>query len=283
MVKDFIAFAAALSLFGVDATGQCPSYHSTGTSYDDDNITVIENIKSTGDCCDAATAFNSKSAQKGKLAVWWKAESLCLVKATGNKPVDRKLTASVVLASQLNEPMPLYLLPKEMSTDRGAVCLDGSPPGFYGSFSNNSATATKWVLYFKGGGWCYDEASCASRAKGNLGSSTKFAPTFEFSGMMDSQESVNPVSPLVIESIRLFMIVHSQEFHDYNRVVLYYCDGASFSGNADKPYFHAKTNQTLYFRWGPPPPQRFGAGIGLPTRSSATRSPDAPVPVIHLV
>ena len=79
------------------------------------------------------------------------------------------LLAAATAAVTGNEPMPLYLLSKEMSVDRGAVCLDGSPPGFYASFANNSATATSWVLYFKGGGWCYDEASCAARANTNIG------------------------------------------------------------------------------------------------------------------
>lgn len=147
-------------------------------------------------------------------------------------PVAMVHTASVVIPdpSEVNQPMPLYLLSKEMSTDRGAVCLDGTPPGFYASFNNNSGSATSWILYFKGGAWCYNEASCASRAKGHLGSSDHFTPTFEFSGMMDSTFTVNPT------------------FHNYNRVVLYYCDGASFSGNRDEPYVYKKTNQTLYFR-----------------------------------
>lgn len=140
------------------------------------------------------------------------------------------VVAASASLSAANAAMPLYLLSKEMSTDRGAVCLDGTPPGFYASFTENASTATSWVLYFKGGGWCYNEASCASRAKSNLGSSDHFAKTFEFSGMMDSTAAVNP------------------EFYAYNRVVLYYCDGASFSGNRDEPYFYEKTNQTLYFR-----------------------------------
>ena len=49
-----------------------------------------------------------------------------------------------------NDPMPLYLLSKERSTDVGAVCLDGTPPGFYASFSNDTSTKTSWLLYFKG-------------------------------------------------------------------------------------------------------------------------------------
>jgi hypothetical protein len=38
------------------------------------------------------------------------------------------------------------------------------------------------------------------------------------------------------------------DFAFFNRVVLYYCDGASFSGDKDEPYVYPKTNQTLYFR-----------------------------------
>jgi hypothetical protein len=108
-------------------------------------------------CCNAAEAYNAKAAKAktavGKIAVWWRDESLCLLKASGDKPVAKLHTASVTIAdpSSGNQPMPLYLLSKEMSSDRGAVCLDGSPPGFYASFTNNSATATSWVLYFKGG------------------------------------------------------------------------------------------------------------------------------------
>ena len=100
--------------------------------------------------------------------------------------------------------------------------LDGTNPGFY--WTKGSGTgANKWVLYFKGGGWCYDEASCKQRAGAprhqlavfsvhnlwslhqvarltasaatlcahgtgtSIGSSKFFTPTFAFSGIMDSQ------------------------------------------------------------------------------------------------
>jgi hypothetical protein len=218
----------------VAATGACKPYHPTGTSYDDPNITVIDKIKSTTDCCEAATEYNAQAIKlkkpTGKIAVWWRDYDLCLVKASGDKPVPMLHTASVDLSGAKPANMPLYLLSKEMSTARGAVCLDGSPPGFYADFSDSNATATSWVLYFKGGGWCYDEQSCAARAKGEIGSSTKFPKTFSFSGPMDGDPTVNP------------------EFAAYNRVVLWYCDGASFSGNKDEPHHYAPTNQTLYFR-----------------------------------
>ena len=129
-----------------------------------------------------------------------------------------------------NVPLPLRLLSEKESVDRGAVCLDGSVPGYYASFANNSKTDTKWVIYFKGGGWCYDEDSCAKRARTELGGSSHFPSSFSFSGLLDSDALVNPT------------------FHNFNRVILWYCDGASFTGNRSKPYFHKQTNQTLYFR-----------------------------------
>jgi len=128
-----------------------------------------------------------------------------------------------------NVPLDLEILTDAESSDKGAVCLDGTNPAFYWTKGTGDG-AKKWVLYFKGGGWCYDETSCASRANTSLGSTkpSVTAKTFSFSGMMDSQQSVNPT------------------FHNANRVVLWYCDGASFSGNADK--VNTKTGTHLHFR-----------------------------------
>ena len=80
-----------------------------------------------------------------------------------------------------------------------------------------------------GGGWCYNETLCAERAKGTLGSSTKLPSTFEFpSGYVSTSQEGNTA------------------FYDANRVVLWYCDGASFSGNRDGTV--KAGDQTLYFR-----------------------------------
>jgi hypothetical protein len=129
-----------------------------------------------------------------------------------------------------NDALPLHIVPKEKADASGAVCLDGSPPGYYFASAQTNSSSTSWVLYFKGGGWCYEEDSCASRANTALGSSTLFPKTFAFSGPMDSSTDVNP------------------SFANYNRALLWYCDGASFSGDAEKPYHHSSTNQTLFFR-----------------------------------
>lgn len=139
-------------------------------------------------------------------------------------PLLLTLTATTVA----NVPLDLVMLSDEQGVNVGAVCLDGTNPGFYMAKGNGTG-ADKWVLYFKGGGWCYDEASCLKRAKTSIGSSKYFTKTFEFSGMMDSDPIINPT------------------FHNFNRVVLWYCDGASFSGNAAKPYI-SPNGDKLWFR-----------------------------------
>ena len=78
------------------------------------------------------------------------------------------LTADCIddlFGSSTASEMPLTLLSDAQGKDKGAVCLDGSNPGFY---YKQGAEKTKWVLYFKGGGWCYDEDSCYSRSLSEL-------------------------------------------------------------------------------------------------------------------
>lgn len=107
--------------------------------------------------------------------------------------------------------------------DKGAVCLDGSAPGYhfrsgFGSGSNN------WVLHIEGGGWCNTVASCLIRKTTALGSSNYMERQVRFSGILSHDSSQNP------------------DFFDWNKVKLRYCDGASFAGNSQK-------NETqLFFR-----------------------------------
>jgi len=98
---------------------------------------------------------------------------------------------------------PLTLLP----LDTEAACLDGSPYGFY--FVPSTTNSTKWTVSIQGGGWCYDEDLCLSRASTRLGSSTKWATTSSC-GCMNAD-----VDGLI---------------SDCNCIFMPYCDGASFSG-----------------------------------------------------
>jgi hypothetical protein len=110
----------------------------------------------------------------------------------------------------------------------GAVCLDGTPAGFYFSPAVGSKNTNDWQLYFEGGGWCYDEEDCLGRSGGNLGSSKGWPASKGAGGIMDSDCANNP------------------DFCNFNRVYMAYCDGNSFSGNRDQPVMVG--GKPLYFR-----------------------------------
>ncbi|XP_057821347.2 pectin acetylesterase 8 isoform X2 [Cryptomeria japonica] len=110
---------------------------------------------------------------------------------------------------------------------KGAVCLDGSPPAYnfvrgYGSGANN------WVISLEGGGWCTDIESCTRRAKSGMGSSLYMGEKEAFSGILSNRESRNP------------------DFYNWNRVVVRYCDGSSFTGDVEEPLENSTI--PLYFR-----------------------------------
>ncbi|XP_077222733.1 pectin acetylesterase 12-like [Tasmannia lanceolata] len=94
---------------------------------------------------------------------------------------------------------------------KGAVCLDGTLPGYhlhrgYGSGANS------WLIQLEGGGWCNDIRTCVYRKKTRRGSSTYMEKQIPFTGILSNKPEENP------------------DFFNWNRVKLRYCDGASFSG-----------------------------------------------------
>ncbi|KAH9735897.1 Pectin acetylesterase 5 [Citrus sinensis] len=110
--------------------------------------------------------------------------------------------------------------------DRGALCLDGSLPGYhfqkgFGSGSNN------WLLHIEGGGWCNTIESCSTRKTTALGSSNFMERQVSFSGILSSDPSQNP------------------DFFSWNKVKIRYCDGASFAGRPESEF---KNGTNLFFR-----------------------------------
>ncbi|CAK8541616.1 unnamed protein product [Lathyrus sativus] len=106
----------------------------------------------------------------------------------------------------------------------GALCLDGSAPGYhfqkgFGSGSRN------WLLHLEGGGWCSSIASCSYRKTTALGSSSYMDTPVLFSGMLSSVPSQNP------------------DFFNWNKVKIRYCDGASFAGRPE-----SEKGSGLFFR-----------------------------------
>ncbi|XP_021753639.1 pectin acetylesterase 9-like [Chenopodium quinoa] len=107
----------------------------------------------------------------------------------------------------------------------GAYCLDGSLHAYRFSQGFGSG-ASNWLLHFEGGGWCNDVQSCLERTKTDVGSSNYMKNVEVFSGILSNNISLNP------------------DFYNWNRVVLKYCDGASFAGDSK---FDNGTS-SLYFR-----------------------------------
>ena len=116
----------------------------------------------------------------------------------------------------------------------GAYCLDGSPPGFwYQSPPAPSApgSARSWLVFLDGGAWCYDQHSCASRARGFKGTSKQSGNDFwAYDGYMAHSPAVNPT------------------FSTFHRVHFHYCDGSSFSGDRAEPLTVEAGKPPLYFR-----------------------------------
>ena len=87
------------------------------------------------------------------------------------------------------EDYELKLLPN--TSESGAVCLDGTPPGYY--FHNGSGIGkSKWIVFFQGGAWCHDPDTCHQRSSSALGSSACFRPQISLEGFLSNQVKYNP-------------------------------------------------------------------------------------------
>ena len=127
------------------------------------------------------------------------------------------LTILPLVAATAVDPgkMDLVLMP-DKATNEGAVCLDGSPAGFYFRPALSPDNKNDWLLHFKGAGWCYDEIDCWGRSNMEFGSSKFWSNTTNgWNGGI-----LAPAEPL---------------FGSFNKVVLLYCDGSSFTGDRDQP------------------------------------------------
>ncbi|XP_051145324.1 pectin acetylesterase 10-like isoform X2 [Andrographis paniculata] len=100
------------------------------------------------------------------------------------------------------------------AASKGAVCLDGSLPGYHLHRGFGSG-ANSWLIQLEGGGWCNNIRSCVYRKKTHRGSSNYFEKVIPFTGILSSRPQENP------------------DFFNWNRVKIRYCDGASFAGDSE--------------------------------------------------
>ncbi|GFP80402.1 protein notum homolog [Phtheirospermum japonicum] len=97
---------------------------------------------------------------------------------------------------------------------KGAVCLDGSLPGYHLDRGSGSG-ANSWIVNLEGGGWCNNIRTCVYRKTTRRGSSNYFEKQIPFTGILSNKASENP------------------DFYNWNRVKIRYCDGASFAGDSE--------------------------------------------------
>ncbi|KAI4383189.1 hypothetical protein MLD38_009056 [Melastoma candidum] len=105
------------------------------------------------------------------------------------------------------------------AADKGAVCLDGTPPGYHLHRGSGSG-ANSWLIQLEGGGWCNTVRNCVFRKTTRRGSSKYMEKELPFTGILSDKAEENP------------------DFFNWNRVKLRYCDGASFTGSGQNEAAH---------------------------------------------
>lgn len=110
------------------------------------------------------------------------------------------------------DPQSILNIVAICSVLKGAVCLDGSPPGYYYRAGSGDG-ADKWIVHFIGGGWCQTTEECYERSFTSSGSSSPWSDGQVLHGLLSDDETLNP------------------DFYNWNAVSVIYCDGGSFSGN----------------------------------------------------
>ena len=148
---------------------------------------------------------------------------------------------SVLYQSSFGEKSALYhaqttfelVLLTEAADSKGAVCLDGSPGGYYIRRPlADAANRSKFLIFHEGGGWCGSDTNCFDRSLTHLGSSVSYDPK---------------ISGDNIEAVALYAYLR-----DYTIVYAKYCDGTSWSGNVNDPIpVYNETsgrNETIFYR-----------------------------------
>eukprot|EP01084_Bolivina_argentea_P196979 337640_1 len=129
----------------------------------------------------------------------------------------------------------------EAADKYGAVCLDGTTPDLYLRPGTDDGQ-TKWNINIAAGGWCTGINTtiiqppskidtCYHRTTTTSGTSKFNKPSARIFGEWnDINATINPVC------------------HNWNSVVILYCDGGSFTADNETVYNDTKNNITLYFR-----------------------------------
>jgi len=127
--------------------------------------------------------------------------------------------------------------------NREAVCNDGTPAAYYFRPGYGSG-ASSWVIRLQGGGWCWDEESCKTRAVKYTTSNVCPPNITDFDTIQGSADN----------GILSSLVALNPYFYNANHVWLWYCTSDSHIGNKTANaslngwYFMGKTVvQTLIY------------------------------------
>eukprot|EP01084_Bolivina_argentea_P136190 239866_1 len=139
--------------------------------------------------------------------------------------------SSIVVINEAQNSNIGYKVRLHDAADRnGAVCLDGGPADFYFAQGEES---TKYILFFQGGGWCWNEADCFSRRNTSLGTTKNDASTYNLNkiSQLQNSKSANPL------------------MYNWNKAYFRYCDGMSYAGDVTNPIVNANnSSEKMYYR-----------------------------------
>ncbi|KAJ8526470.1 hypothetical protein K7X08_028947 [Anisodus acutangulus] len=111
-------------------------------------------------------------------------------------------------------PLMIGLTLIQGAAAKGAVCLDGTLPGYH-IHPGSGSGANSWLIQLEGGGWCNTVRNCIFRKTTRRGSSKFMEKQIPFTGILSNKAEEN------------------LDFFNWNRVKVRYCDGASFTGDSE--------------------------------------------------
>ncbi|KAI3951750.1 hypothetical protein MKW98_013808, partial [Papaver atlanticum] len=93
--------------------------------------------------------------------------------------------------SDSSDPKMVDLTLIQGATDKGAVCLDGTVPGYHLDRGFGSG-ANSWLIQLEGGGWCNTIRNCVYRQTTRRGSSKFMEKKILFTGILSDKAEQNP-------------------------------------------------------------------------------------------
>eukprot|EP01083_Nonionella_stella_P303747 1052613_1 len=143
--------------------------------------------------------------------IMWYSESTNNPDGSCTHPVFRMFDTKKEYDRAIRDGSPIATLHHIPTYDKRGFCLDGSAPAFY---YRPGTAATKYQIYFEGGGFCFNYKDCSKRSQTKLGSSRTYKNYAWFNTeYLSTNQHMNPLS------------------HNWNTLYIRQCDGMAYLAN----------------------------------------------------